>query len=69
MWNNHSISCTYILYLGEGGAEGGAEGEEEDTTVYEYKPPEAKIWQHLGSQNEIEDEVIVETREKVNACG
>lgn len=53
-----------VFFSGEGGAEG-AEAEE-DNTVYEYKPPEAKVWEHLGSQAEIQDEAIIETREKVN---
>lgn len=54
---------------GEGGEEGeGGEGgiiEEEDTTVYRYIPPEAKEWISLGSEKEIEEEAVVETRDKV----
>ncbi|XP_030851872.1 WD repeat-containing protein 63 isoform X1 [Strongylocentrotus purpuratus] len=54
----------------EGGEEGeGGEGgviEEEDTTVYRYIPPEAKEWISLGSEKEIEEEAVVETRDKLS---
>ncbi|XP_060606254.1 dynein axonemal intermediate chain 3-like [Ruditapes philippinarum] len=45
--------------------EGGAQGEEEDTTVYKYVPPESKEWVSLGSQKEIKEESVTEMRRRV----
>ncbi|XP_078488528.1 dynein axonemal intermediate chain 3 [Ciona intestinalis] len=61
------------LHPGGAGAEGeegveaaGEEGaEEEDNAVYVYKPPEAKEWVTQGSQVEVEDEIVVDTRDKI----
>ena len=33
--------------------------------IYRYVPPEPKEWVSLGSEVEIEEEAIVESREKV----
>ena len=48
---------------GDEGEEG--EEEEEDDTVYMYIPPEPKDWISLGSEKEIEESSVKETRRKV----
>ncbi|XP_071799358.1 dynein axonemal intermediate chain 3-like isoform X2 [Asterias amurensis] len=55
---------------GEEGAEqvdggGGVPGEEEEVIVYRYVPPEPKKWVSLGSEVEIEEESVVESRPKI----
>ena len=52
---------------GEGG-EGAAE-EEEDDTVYQYIPPESKEWVSQGSEKEISEQSVVESRRKVSHFG
>nr|XP_039270172.1 dynein intermediate chain 3, axonemal-like [Styela clava] len=42
-----------------------AEPEEEEEIVYTYKPPEAKEWISLGSQVEVECEIVQDTRPKL----
>jgi len=42
-----------------------AEEAKLEDKVYTYKPPEAKDWVPLGSNVEVEDEMVVDTREKV----
>ncbi|KAL4236475.1 WD repeat-containing protein 63 [Mactra antiquata] len=49
---------------GEAGEEG-AEGEEEDTTVYKYIPPVAKDWISHGSEKEILEESVTEMRRRM----
>ena len=44
----------------EGGAEDGEEAE--DTTVYEYHPPESRPWESLGSEQEINETQVVHNR-------
>ena len=41
-------------------------GEEEEVIVYRYVPPEPKKWVSLGSEVEIEEESVVESRPKVS---
>lgn len=48
---------------GEAGEEG--EEEEEDDTVYMYIPPEPKDWVSQGSEKEIEESSVKETRRKL----
>ncbi|GFS17212.1 WD repeat-containing protein 63 [Elysia marginata] len=48
---------------GEAGEEG--EEEEEDDTVYMYIPPEPKDWVSLGSEKEIDESTVKETRRKL----
>ncbi|XP_038048584.1 dynein intermediate chain 3, axonemal-like isoform X2 [Patiria miniata] len=55
---------------GEEGAEqadgeGGGEGQEEEVVVYRYIPPEPKEWVSLGSEMDIEDEIVSESRPKI----
>ncbi|XP_022087919.1 WD repeat-containing protein 63-like isoform X2 [Acanthaster planci] len=45
---------------GEGGV-----GAEEEVVVYRYVPPEPKEWVSLGSEVEIEDEMVTESRAKI----
>lgn len=44
----------------------GEDGEEEDTTVYQYVPPVSKPWESQGSELEIVEESMAESRKKVN---
>lgn len=49
---------------GAGDAEVTEEGEKEDV-VYTYKPPEAKEWTTLGSEVDVESEIVGDSRPKV----
>ena len=55
---------------GDEGVDVQEESEEESEDefagqVFEYKPPEAKIWEHLGSEKEILEEQFVPSRKKI----
>ncbi|XP_072024061.1 dynein axonemal intermediate chain 3-like isoform X2 [Amphiura filiformis] len=50
---------------GEGGEGGGGVEEEEEDIIYTYVPPEPKEWVSLGSEVEIEDEAVTESRQKL----
>ncbi|XP_048256413.1 dynein axonemal intermediate chain 3-like isoform X4 [Haliotis rufescens] len=52
----------------EGGGEEGEEEEEEEEVVYTYVPPEAKEWVSQGSEKEIQEETVVDTRRRVKVC-
>lgn len=51
---------------GEEGEEGVAVEAEEDV-VYTYIPPEAKAWVSQGSEKEIKEEDVSETRRRVRS--
>ncbi|CAK8676252.1 unnamed protein product [Clavelina lepadiformis] len=48
-------------------AEVGATAAEEEK-VYVYKPPETKEWISQGSNVEVEDELVLDSRPKINFC-
>jgi len=50
---------------GGGGAAAAEEEEEDDYEEEEYVPPVSKPWESLGSEVEIADEAVVETRERL----
>ena len=47
--------------------EEGEEAEPEDLTVYEYKPPESRPWESLGSELEIDEGIIKQSRDLVRS--
>lgn len=78
MWKSESIlKFLTIDYTANGsfqppvaegeGSEAAAEGDKEveDNTVYDYVPPEPKEWISQGSELEIEEEAVQETRRRV----